>query len=1163
MNIRPILFLRLALLLLAALCCQLSSWAQGQNNSDGFGKNRVQYKDFDWFYYKSYHFDTYYYKNGKELAAVVGKMAEQNLPLLENVLDYQLENRIQIIAYNKASDVQQTNLGLTQDQQNTGGLTKLIGNKLFVYYNGDYADLEKQIRAGISYILISELLYGGNLQEMLQNAALLSLPDWYIPGLVSYLAQNWSIQLDNEMKDGILSGRFAKLNRLIDEDATIAGHSIWKYTLDNYPNASISNIIYMTRIYRNAEAGFQNNTDLSFKELSTSWYDYFYGYYKTADNDKLGPERDGLFYHKGKYRKKLVYDQATLSPDGKLLAYVTNDEGKYKIWAYDIKKEETRLLMTREYKRAQPINKPGNHGTDPQLAWNPNSKLLAISYEKKSQPYIHILNLYPKKRSFSEKMSELSDKIQHPLKKEDTDREIIIEMYKYERVLGLSYSNDGKRLILSALKNGQSDLFLFDLSSRRDEQLTADAWDDLDPVFVNNDNEILFSSNRKSVVLGNESFTHLPYDNNKDLFIYNLENRNGLLVRASKTPNANETQSNKIDSTHYTYLSDANGVVNRYMSQRSTEIAYISDTTIGFVDTTITHYRDSFATKALTDYSRNIEVSKYTNNGKEVDEIFFKKGRYRVYRNPFTTADLPVAPATTPYKKQLDSQRSKRQARIDSLRRQLNLALNDTTDSIIRTLQPRKRDAYSFQTDFSSSVKPLKKQETDTLPRTIVYKKSPEELAFERAQKKLISHQLEVENLDTVENNFDKKLEKLFGKTKARTYLPTFSTSYLVSQLDNNLLNNNYQIFTGTGPVYTTGSTNALFKVGTADLMEDHRFTGGFRVDLGSFTIPEYFISYENLKKRLDKQIVFYRQGQRNVSNFPFYKLNNYEVRGSLKYPFSEISAIKGTLSYRRDELVLLAAEPQSLSFPTQFRNNVGLKMEYIFDNTISKGINLYNGTRYKVFVEYFKTLKEEKGTMTNIGFDIRHYEKISRQLIAAVRLSGASSIADEKVIYYAGGEDGWLFPKFNNLIQVDQSNNYAYHALAGSIRGFTQNIRNGNTNMVLNTEIRFPVFSYLLNRPLRSDFVKNFQLVGFTDIGSAWVGYNPFSNKNSFNEINITNQPVTVILKEPKDPFVVGYGLGARSRLFGYFIKLDWAYGVVNGQVQPRVLYLSLNLDF
>ena len=73
-------------------------YGQAQGSQTEFGKNRVQFKEFQWFYYHSPHFDTYYYKEGKELGAMVGRIAEQNLKEIENTLDYKLAGRIEILA---------------------------------------------------------------------------------------------------------------------------------------------------------------------------------------------------------------------------------------------------------------------------------------------------------------------------------------------------------------------------------------------------------------------------------------------------------------------------------------------------------------------------------------------------------------------------------------------------------------------------------------------------------------------------------------------------------------------------------------------------------------------------------------------------------------------------------------------------------------------------------------------------------------------------------------------------------------------------------------------------------------------------------------------------------------------------------------------------------
>jgi hypothetical protein len=102
-----------------------------------------------------------------------------------------------------------------------------------------------------------------------------------------------------------------------------------------------------------------------------------------------------------------------------------------------------------------------------------------------------------------------------------------------------------------------------------------------------------------------------------------------------------------------------------------------------------------------------------------------------------------------------------------------------------------------------------------------------------------------------------------------------------------------------------------------------------------------------------------------------------------------------------------------------------------------------------------------------------------------------------------------------------------------------------------------------LFNRPLNSDFLNNFQVIGFFDVGSAWTGLNPFSGENAYENDYYENGPVSIIIDNDSYPIVAGYGIGVRTKLLGYFVRLDYAKGIENNTILPGMLYLSLNLDF
>jgi hypothetical protein len=360
-----------------------------------------------------------------------------------------------------------------------------------------------------------------------------------------------------------------------------------------------------------------------------------------------------------------------------------------------------------------------------------------------------------------------------------------------------------------------------------------------------------------------------------------------------------------------------------------------------------------------------------------------------------------------------------------------------------------------------------------------------------------------------------------------------------------------------------------LFKVGTQDLFEDYKITAGLRLG-GDFDSNEYLISFENLKKRLDKELVYHRQSYQSatVDYSSLIKTSSQSTYLVLKYPFSQVMALKGTFSFRNDNNVFLATDQRNLMRDNIVKYWGGAKLEYIFDNTMQPVLNIYNGTRLKVFGEYFQQVNGDYSDVFIVGADIRHYQPIHRTLIWANRFATSTSFGSGRLIYYLGGVDNWTnlsrkVETFDYSVPIDTSQTFVFQSLATNMRGFTQNIRNGNSFALFNSEIRWPVFRYFANRPINSDFLSNFQIVGFFDVGTAWTGTNPYDKRNHLNREIIKNGPLTIEIEKSNEPIVAGFGAGVRSRLLGYYVRLDWAWGIENYVVLPRIFYFSLSLDF
>ena len=339
-----------------------------------------------------------------------------------------------------------------------------------------------------------------------------------------------------------------------------------------------------------------------------------------------------------------------------------------------------------------------------------------------------------------------------------------------------------------------------------------------------------------------------------------------------------------------------------------------------------------------------------------------------------------------------------------------------------------------------------------------------------------------------------------------------------------------------------------------------------------NFDSFEYLFSVENLKDRIDKEFIFHRQTntEQYEDNYYYYNIKIYtnELMYVLKYPFNQVAAAKATFSLRYDEAVMLSNDYQTLTIENGHLFFSGIKLEYIFDNTLKLGINSHEGTRFKIFGEFYQQVDQEYTNFFVVGSDFRFYKKIHRSLTFASRTAASASFGKSKLIYYLGGVDNWyLFSPgkqmFDNTISINQNENYVYQAVATNMRGFIQNARNGTNFVVINNEIRFPVIRYIANRPINSSFINNFQLVGFADVGSAWSGLTPLDEANAYRTETVQRGPITVIVDKNRSPFVVGYGFGLRSTFLGYFIRMDWAWGIDNDIILPRIFYFSLNLDF
>ena len=542
----PRLFSFVVLLVLAA------AGAQAQSAQEPFGRVRIQYKKFNWEQFSTQNFNVYYYEGGEASARRTAEYAEQELQRITALVGYFPYSKTTLMLYNSVGDLRQSNIGLPSPTSLSGGEAQLARQtKVEVAFTGRETDFKRELSFQVTQVLLNDMMYGGSLREVLQSNYLLQLPEWFIGGASSYVAEGWSVDMDGYMRDMVR--QYPAGNRtapFFARNPRLAGHSIWNYIAERYGYASVQNVLNLTRITRDVEVGISSSLNIPFRTFMRDWLAYYRQLNQLPALQVLQVPADSLRLSSRNRRGLDVYSQPVFSPDGQHLAYAVNDQGRYRVVVADGSGGHRRTLLHGGYR--SPDQQLENRL--PALAWRGNSQLAVAEFVQGKM----VLRV-------REALSlDLGGRLRRTLQLHQP----ATIFAPYDQVLDMSYSPDGKALVFTAVRNGQNDLYLLRAGSRQPERLTDDLYDDQQAVFLPSGNALVFSSNRYLDSLGQPrpaSFANVV--NNYDLFLYHLDGR-ARPVETLVNSISNETRPRPISDNEILYLSEESGVRGVYRYAR-------------------------------------------------------------------------------------------------------------------------------------------------------------------------------------------------------------------------------------------------------------------------------------------------------------------------------------------------------------------------------------------------------------------------------------------------------------------------------------------------------------------------------------------------------------------------------------------------------------------
>ena len=561
-----------------------------------FGKNKVQYKKFNYYYIQSKHFDVYFTDGGERLATFAIVAAESALVSIQKTFKYNINSRIPIIVYNSHNDFQQTNVIQEYLEEGIGGVTELFKNRVVVPFEGSYDQFRHVIHHELVHAVMNDMFYGGSIQSIISNNITLVLPIWFSEGLSEYEALGWDTHSDMFMRDATINQYIPPIQALDGYFAYRGGQSVFWFIAKKYGHEKIGDLLNKIRSTGNFESGLKAALGFDLKELNEKWLKEQRVLYWPDIEIRQEPNdfakqltdhtKDGGFYN----------TSPAISPQGDLIAFISNRDDYFDVFlmsAVDGK------IIRKLIKGNQTNNFEELHILTPGLTWSPDGKKIAIASKAGESDAIFIVDV-------------------------NTGKQQRLDI-RLDGIFSVDWSPDGRLLTFSGLKMHQSDIYVYNLETKELVNLTNDIFSDSDPYFSADGKSIFFSSDRGDFIdiASREYFLDIINHNYRQLDLYRIDIKTREIQRITDLPNSNETSVvASRDGKYLFFISDINGINNIYIKDIS-NVNFQSD-----YKTLISSAEDI---KPITNSLNGIYQISLSNDGKRLAFSSMFKAAYNIF----------------------------------------------------------------------------------------------------------------------------------------------------------------------------------------------------------------------------------------------------------------------------------------------------------------------------------------------------------------------------------------------------------------------------------------------------------------------------------------------------------------------------------------------------
>lgn len=1119
-----------------------------------FGKNKVRYKDFHWSYIQTPRFDIYFYEDAYPTAKFTATVMESAYVEITDELNYKLQHRVPVFVYNSSNDFQQTNITQSLLPESVGGFTEAFKNRIVIPFNGSYEEFRHVLHHELTHAIIHDLVYGNVFSTLLSRQKFFNLPLWFSEGYAEYSSRHgWDYFSDMYIRDATINNYLTPPMYLGGFLAYKQGQAMIKYIVDTYGEDKIGEILKKGKVYLTLNKAMKDVIGKTEEEL---WEDfskemkrrYWPALAKRKEPDEFADQlthsrKDGSYFN----------EKPTWHPDGDKLAIFTDKSDYTEIVLMDAKTGE---ILKRMVKGERTGDLESLHSYVSGMSFSPDGSKMIFVAKSNGEPTLMIYSL---------EKNKIIDK----------------KRFDFYNILSPSWSPDGTKIAFAALKGHKRDIYIYELETEKLTQLTDDLYDDKDPSWFPNSQELVFCSDRPHPTSKMPAWQEDMYvekgayhPGGFEYGFYNLfridMTQNNKVTPLKLGPGQNTNPEVSPDGTKIAFISNRNGIDNIYIGYfDSTKVYPITDILTGVHSISWSPNGRKIAFSAFNKGGFDIFILKDLKPQGENNQLAktdFFKGKYNMSKKArhheeivqkeesedstmTTEPSDSLAMASTEAGVDTTAVTDTATAVTDS-----TLAVTDTTTAVTDSTLAAA-DTTTAVTDTTIAVADTTTAVADTtgaVKDTLVTRKTgvtDEGFVYvtdNDSQGKFDSMFVDIPGSDSISNIKPVQEPAFFdsipkpdknGDYKIHKYKLKFTPDFMHATPEYNTFNG----FQGQAYfIFTDYLGNNQFYIAT-DLVNT--------IDQSNV---QFFYFYN--RKRTNFGIgLFHTKNYYSQTSDVFFSDRFYGMQGIISYPFSTFSRIElvgSQFFIDREYNYIYTSTPRIFGDKRNSKITIG-ELSYVADNILWGLTGPVNGRRAKITVSSGINLFNSNGIQfSSVEFDYRKYYHIKNSFSFAFRATGGMSFGRTKKLYFLGGTTNWIGRRDYNA-QVYDVENFYFADRITPLRGVPYIDLSGDRYGLVNMEFRFPMIDYFaMHFPLPL-IISRVQGALFTDVGAAWYGSNFKGGVSGINNDHLQD-------------IKVGFGFGMRMNLGFVLLRYDLAWATDLNYVSAHpTSYFSFGADF